>query len=168
MSRSSRIAPMEADNMPRSRRRPPDEDPPAAPATEAAPPHPAPAASAAEPGRDLERVGDTSDSASKLASKLAESDTPDTDRDGATDNGDHGAGPTVPLSALTTAPPVDPELDLVNLGVRVPRYLAEAIRTQAFLQRTKQQDVVLAALRGEQPLSADLVNECRRSAGRRR
>lgn len=140
----------------------PTADPPA-PATAPQPAVAAPAAAdgrsaAAVPSRDLTVVPDISDSASKLASKLAGSDKSDTAADSASD------GPSIPLSALTTPPPIDPELDLVNLGLRGPRYLAEAIRTQAFLERRTQQDVVLAALRGDRPLSRELLDECRRSA----
>lgn len=161
MTARDRIGKMEPDNQPsagHSRRRPPDEDlgqqgPPAAPGT----------------GRELEPLSDTPDSASTLARKLAGSDNSGaSSADTSAPTGDQPAGPTVPLSALTAAPPVDPELDLVNLGVRVPRYLAQAVRTQAFLARHSQQDIVLAALRGEQPLSPELIDECRRSATRTR
>lgn len=143
-----RIEPMpQPDNQP-SRRRPPEDEPPPAPT-----------------GRDLTPVPDTPDSASKLASTLARSGEPDTTAD---ERPGDQTEPKVPLSALTNPPPVDPELDLVNLGVRVPRYLAQAVRTQAFLTRRSQQDIVLAALRGEQPLSPELLDECRRSATRTR
>lgn len=53
----------------------------------------------------------------------------------------------------------DPDLDLVTSTVRIPRYLAEALRLTSQLKKRPAQYVVADALRAELP--AELVARCR-------
>jgi hypothetical protein len=96
-------------------------------------------------------VSDSSDPASKLASRIAQ-------------NGHASGGMSIPLSALL-APPVEPEMDLVPINVRVPRYVAEALRVAALLARgrTGQQGIVAEALKRHLP--RELLDEAYRAAG---
>jgi hypothetical protein len=86
-----------------------------------------------------------------------------------TDSGQRDSqGPSIPLAALLARPPIDPDLNLVSLTVRVPEYIAEAVRMLALLQRTpagrrrSQQDIAAEILR--KGLPPDLLAECYRAA----
>lgn len=130
---------MEPDNQPQparsARRLPPDD--------------PAPA-----PAQDLAPVTGTSGSASGLYGLLAGSDT----RDGGQPS--QNGGRDAVIDALTAPPPPpDPDLRLVTLGVRIPQYMATALRTMAFLRHRRQQELVREALL--QYVPADLLSECR-------
>ena len=67
---------------------------------------------------------------------------------------------SIPLSALL-APPVDPELDLVPVNARVPRYVAEALQLAAVISRTGKQGIVAEALKRH--LHGELLDEAYRS-----
>lgn len=127
-----------------TRRRPPSMQPDNMPAGEQQP--------AAPPSSAVAPV--VSDPASKLADLLAGS--PNTDTSGG--NG----GASIPLSALVAPHTVDPDLDLIGHGVRLPRYLAQALDTVAFLGRRTRQQIVADALRAYLP--AEVVAEARRRA----
>jgi hypothetical protein len=100
-------------------------------------------------------VSETPDPTSQLASLLAGSGETDTPR-----NGHHGM--SIPLAALMAPPKVDPDLDLVQAGVSIPRYLDEALRATAFLTRRHKQRIVADALKAH--LRAELVDEAYRTA----
>jgi hypothetical protein len=96
-------------------------------------------------------VSDSSDPASKLASRI-------------TQNGQSAGGMNIPLAALL-APRVEPEMDLVPLNVRVPRYVAEALRVTAMLSRDRSGQQGIAAQALKRHLPQELLDEAYRAAG---
>lgn len=86
------------------------------------------------------------DSASKLASNIARNRT---SVDGFT------------LDDMIAGPP-DPEMDLVPVNVRVPRYVSQALDLAANLTRRRRQEIVADALRDSLP--AELLDRTLRKA----
>jgi hypothetical protein len=68
----------------------------------------------------------------------------------------------IPLSALMR-PRVDPELDLVAAGIRLPRYVKEALRLASVIDGSPEQRIVAEALKGYLP--SGLLDEAYRAAG---
>jgi hypothetical protein len=68
---------------------------------------------------------------------------------------------SIPLAALM-APKLDPELDLVLSGARLPRYVDEALRLAALISRKPRQQIVAEALKAYLP--AELLDEAYRAA----
>ncbi|MEV7264002.1 hypothetical protein AB0N38_10665 [Micromonospora aurantiaca] len=50
------------------------------------------------------------------------------------------------LAAMLAGPPLDPMLDLVQLGAKIPRHYAEALRLLTVAQRRHKQQLVIEAL----------------------
>lgn len=68
---------------------------------------------------------------------------------------------SIPLSALM-APKIDPELDLVQGGARVPRYVDEAVRLASVISRKPRQQILADALKAYLP--PELLDEAYRNA----
>lgn len=126
---------------------------PAAPASTAPAPREPAAAQSAPYGPDAP------DQAGSLASLLAEPDI----------SHPHVDGPTrsVPLGAFMAGRPA-PDLDLAAAGIRLPRYILDALATQVVLssnrgRRITKQELVADALR--QALAPEIVEEAFRRHG---
>lgn len=117
----------------------PAQQPPAQQPADPTPPQPTPAAAAAE----------QSTPAGNLTAYL----------------GGHDGDGADFLSAMLAGPPLDPMLDLVQLGASVPRHYNEALRLLAHAQRRHKQMLVaeaLAAYIGPQLLAKALAAQQRR------
>ncbi len=68
---------------------------------------------------------------------------------------------SIALAALMS-PQVDPELDLVAAGIRLPRYVKEALRLAAVIGRGQEQRIVAEALKAYLP--GELLDEAYRAA----
>jgi hypothetical protein len=68
-----------------------------------------------------------------------------------------GVGQTVALTDLMQPPP-EPELDLVTVTMRIPRYLANALRLQSKLTNINQQELTATGLRAG--LDQGIVDQC--------
>lgn len=136
------------------RRRDPDDVTPQAAAAEATPPAAAPTPPPA-PTPPTPVPGSTAVIADRSGGTLADVLAPDTTAD----------QPTQPDSVTVLAgmarmrrAPTDPYRDLVPVGTRLPRAVADAIAQISALTGRRQQDILLRAVLGIEPLPDDVLD----------